>query len=232
METTATIKSMIFTFRAKKDKDTKKIIPWKIDGDKIITKHPDLTADIPALSGARIFELLTDDGLEEARKLKLLDYLADSHNQIAKVLAQKQLSDILDANPTAQLTPELIDKKPLELWAIVDREPVDRKKFSDVLIAAAIDNFISTISAKMKQANGESIPVLFITQAAKDIFTNSLSKVKTDKKALGIFEKLLAGWILHTEEQSKFMEICQHYQERITTYLNAESKSKFDEIDI
>lgn len=197
-----------------------------IQGDKEYDKRPEFSAELPYIDSNELIEVLTGESTNPDEKAKILKYLADSHNNNVYAEAQRQLNEFIKQDYNVILNPNMLDYSQLQLLAIASKEPVDRKQFSDELIAEVIEDFKHFAFANFKRPNGQAIPAQNIANAANEIFTNRFKNTKTDKDVLTLFQSWLATWYQGTSKQDQFQGITSFLLEKIELYLNTEQTSK------
>lgn len=223
------------------DKD--ETITVRINGSDTPVKAeriPSFVANLPVINGGFILETISNlyadsenDELEDAVKAtaknqldKLLDYFADYHNSAITVAANKQLNDKLRDNINHKFSQADITQTDLLFWELVNREPADRKQFSDELVAAARLDFISVIPQHAKNSKGVNVSIQGAENVANIIFVKkALEKFKTNLDGLNTFQNYAGVWFSNTsaENQEKYQEYFSWLNSRIETWLNADN---------
>lgn len=215
-----------FFFRAIKDSEGKIVTFGKDVKGNDIEKRPQFECGLPFIQGEFIYNVLADETIEQDKKLRMLKYLADAHNSNVESTAQQQINAAIKNDIRVSLSQDVINLPELDFWALVFKEPVDRKKFSDELIASAIEDFKTVGAVHFKRANGEAVPAQNIINTAKEIFENKFKITKTDKRALQLFQTYLAIWFENSSAQANFTALASDLQEKIDRYLNPSNESK------
>ena len=216
-----------------------------LDGKKVKVKAeriPSFTANLPVINGQYILDSISslygdatnEDLPEQARKEassqlnKLLEYFAEYHNYAIKDIANKQLNEKLKVNVYHKFTQSDIILNELYFWELVNKEPVDRRQFSDDLIAEAKADFITVIPQFASNSKGQLVSMEGATNVAAIIFSKKdLEKFKTNKDGLATFQAYAGVWLANTsqESQEKFVEYYTWLNTRIDTWLNIDTSS-------
>ena len=216
-----------------------------LDGKKAKVKAeriPSFTANLPVINGQYILDSISslygdatnEDLPEQARKEassqlnKLLEYFAEYHNYAIKDIANKQLNEKLKVNVYHKFTQSDIILNELYFWELVNKEPVDRRQFSDDLIAEAKADFITVIPQFASNSKGQLVSMEGATNVAAIIFSKKdLEKFKTNKDGLATFQAYAGVWLANTsqESQEKFVEYYTWLNTRIDTWLNIDTSS-------
>jgi len=220
--------------------DTLEVI---IDGKKTVVKAeriPSFVANLPIIDGKFIVNTISSlwsdsqsEELEEgARKdaetqlAKFLEYFAEYHNSAITVLANKQLNDKLKSNILHKFTQADITLSELYIWELVNKEPVDRKQFSDELIAAAKADFVAVIPQFATNKHGTKVSNEGAANVAAIIFDKkNLEKFKTNKDGLATFQQYAGVWFANTSQdnQEAFTDYFNWLNSRIDTWLNIDN---------
>jgi hypothetical protein len=197
----------------------------------IIDKRPKFTAELPYITGNSIVEALTDDTIEEAKKERLLKYIAGLHNDQVYGVAQAQINEAIKNNASIELSQSVLNLDALSLWSLVYAEPKSRAMFSDELIADAINDFKAVGAEFFKRPNGEQVAADKIAAAATEIFTARFKNTKSVKNALRVFQNYIAIWSVNSSRAESFISLASHLQERIDTLLNVNEESMLDKFE-
>jgi len=214
-----------------------------ISGNKTIVKAeriPAFIANLPIIDGKFIVNTISSlwsdsqsEELEEsARKdaeiqlAKFLEYFAEYHNSAITVLANKQLNDKLKSNILHKFNQADITLSELYIWELVNKEPVDRKQFSDELIAAAKADFISVIPQFATNKHGTKVSNEGAANVAAVIFDKkNFEKFKTNKDGLATFQQYAGVWFINTSQdnQDTFTDYFNWLNSRIDTWLSIDN---------
>ena len=213
------MRGQVFHFRKEKVKDP--------EGNELAEtfKHPSLTIPLPVPTKEDIVAIFSapseGEGNRASEQKFIIDLLVDAfYSQV-----REQINDLRgDGGPDKKVTVNDIDYNKLTIAALANMPASERgSKVSDEDIKAFLADYVTVMTA----VSGKETKKI---TAQANMLEKGLRPVKTDKKVLDVFDKLLAMWMANSSNAAEHQEVYDMLQGRIKKWMNKTPTNILDDI--